>query len=213
MKVCFDPCHEHCQRRSICSSGRGALNLNSIPPFDWCLVAVEDDEAEAANIISQVENCVLKSDDMLLKITLVVGGSSGADKVTVGAKMKGIPMMKSKSADAGAETLLMTVRLRAMMMPTRGRAWQWAGKPSWEQPDRNEKREGAIQVTGEAFSKASKIANKVLSKKPPREQPTKKGITRNLKYQKMDEKTEDVALGREKGSTEPSHAEGSSTLM
>ena len=69
--------------------------------------------------------------DMLLKIMLVVGGSSGVDKVTVGAKTKGIP-------DAGVETLLMMVRLRAMMMPTRGRAWRRAGKPSWEQPDRNE---------------------------------------------------------------------------
>ena len=66
-------------------------------------------------------------------------------------------------------------------------------------------RVGAIQVKGEAFSKASKIANKVLSREPPREQPTKMGITRNLKYQKMGEKTKDVALGREKGSTEPTH--------
>ena len=81
---------------------------------------------------------MLKSDDTLLKITLVVGVSSGADKVTVGAKMKGIPMMKSKSADAGAEMLLTTVRLQAMTLPTRGRAWRWAGKPSWEQPDQNE---------------------------------------------------------------------------
>ena len=81
---------------------------------------------------------MLKSDDTLLKITLMVGRSSGADKVTVGAKTKGIPTMKSKGADAGAETLLTTARLQAMTMPTRGRAWRRAGKPSWEQPDRNE---------------------------------------------------------------------------
>ena len=102
------------------------------------MVAVEDDEAEAANIVSQVENRELERDDTLLKITLVVGGSSGADKVTVGAKMKGIPMMKSKRADAGAETLLTMVRLQVMMMPTWGRVWQRARKPSWEQLDQNE---------------------------------------------------------------------------
>ena len=119
--------------------------------------------------------------------------------------------MKSKSADAGVETLLMMARLQVMTMPMRGWAWQWAGKPSWEQPDQNKSQKAKSRSNpgdrGSIF-KGIEDANKVLSRKPPREQPTKMGITRNLKYQKMGEKTKDVALGREKGSTEPSHTEG-----
>ena len=151
--------------------------------------------AEAANIVSQVENRMLESNDTFQKITLVFGGSSRAEKVTVGAKTKGVLMMKSKSADAGAETLLTMVRLRAMMMPMRGKAWRrvrsQAGSNQTKMRAKNQ-REGVIQVTREAFSKVFKIANKVFSRKPPREQPTKKGIARNLKYQKMDEKRKGV---------------------
>ena len=67
-------------------------------------------------LISHVENHALESKDTLLKIILVVGGSSRADRVTGGVETKGIPTLKSKSADAGVETLL-------MMMPMRGWAW------------------------------------------------------------------------------------------